>query len=359
MTALGTKVARVIDCREKMLMSVATTHWRWSAFLFAVLATAIGLFAQDPTFQVTVNSSLLPLEAVVRDSSGRPVMDLKKDDFQIYEDGVAQKISLFEMAETPRSVMLIFDRSGSAEKQESTVLQAINVFMRTIRPVDRISVFSFSREFEIRLNWTGMDKERSPKVSMGTIQPWSAVYQTLSSVGRRFGKETGRRGVIMLTDGCDSEFLQETKALGGVRDIAQDGNFKTILKNISKQNIPIYFVALPIDPTAEYAYLRSSEYRKTNEYVRGLRSPTIAEDYIKGSLQRMARIAEVTGGQVVPARLEDVAGLYEQIALQLGMSYSLGYTPSNTAASGKSRKIEVRVLRPGLQVTQSRDAYQP
>jgi len=339
-------------------MSVATTHWRWSAFLFA-LATSIGLSAQEPTFQVSVNSSLLPLEAVVKDSSGRPVMDLRKDEFQIYENGVVQKISLFAMAETPRSIMLIFDRSSSAEKQESTVLQAINIFMRTIRPADRISVLSFSSQFELRLNWTGIDKERTPKVSMGTIRPWSAVYQTLSSVGRRFGRETGRRGVIMLTDGCDSDFLGETRRRGAVLDIAEDGNFKTTLKNISKQNIPVYFVALPIDPNAEYAYLRSSEYHGSNEYRMGMRSPTIAEDYINGSLQRMKRIAEATGGQVVPARLEDVASLYEQIALQLGMSYSLGYTPSNTAASGKSRKIEVRVLRPGLQVTQSRDAYQP
>jgi Ca-activated chloride channel family protein len=319
----------------------------------------MGLSAQEPTFQVSVNSSLLPLEAVVRDSSGRPVMDLRKDDFQIYENGVAQKISLFEMAETPRSIMLIFDRSASAEKQESVVLQAINIFMRTIRPTDRISVFSFSSEFEIRLNWTGIDKERTPKVSMGMIRPWSAVYETLSSVGRRFGREMGRRGVIMLTDGCDSDFLQETRRLGGVLDIAQDGNFKTILKNISKQNIPIYFVALPVDPTAEYAYLKSPEYHKTAEYRLGMRSPTIAEDYIKGSLQRMLRIAEATGGQVVPARLEDVAALYEKIALQLGMSYSLGYTPGNTAAGGEYRKIEVRVLRPGLQVTQSRAGYQP
>jgi len=340
---------------------MSSMYWSSGRLVLAVLATAICLSAQEPAFQLSVNSSLLPLEAVVRDSGGRPVMGLKESDFQIYEDGVLQKISHFDMAETARSIMLVFDRSGSAEKQETVVLNAVNVFMRTVRPVDRIAVFSFSEEFELRLNWQSIDKQKLPKVSMGVIRPWSAIYDTLVSAGRRFGKETGRRGIIMLTDGHDSDFLQETKSVGGVRDIPKDTNFQSTLKKLSNQGIPIYFIALAPDISAEYAYLKSAEYRSSRDYARSaLRSSTVAEDYVIGSRQRMLRIAEVTGGQVlIPAGVEDVASFYERIALQLGMSYSLSYSPSNTAAGGTYRNIEVRVLRPGLEVNQSRKGYQP
>jgi Ca-activated chloride channel family protein len=74
----------------------------------------------------------------------------------------------------------------------------------------------------------------------------------------------------------------------------------------------------------------------------------------------MLRIAEVTGGRVLDsARLEDVASFYKRIARELGESYSLGYRPANIVEGGKYRRIEVRVRRPGLVVTLSRDGFQP
>jgi len=323
------------------------------------MVTAPLLSSQEPSI-LSVTSSLVSLDVIVRDPTGSPVMDLKRDDFQIFEDGVLQKSSLFELAEIPRSTMLIFDRSGSAEKQEKFVLDAINVFMRTIRPIDRIAIFSFSRELEIRMNWRSVDKAQLPKVSMGAIQPWSGIYATLESAGRRFGRETGRRGIIMLTDGNDSDFLNQTKALGGVLDVEKDRDFKGYLNKLARQNIPIYFVALPPDPHAEYADLRGADYRNSREYLRsGLRSPTIAEDYIERSRLRMVQIAQLTAGQVLlPTRMEDVAQYYDQIARRLGMSYTLGYSPTNGVAGGKYRSIEVRV-RPGFTVAQSRTGYQP
>ena len=74
----------------------------------------------------------------------------------------------------------------------------------------------------------------------------------------------------------------------------------------------------------------------------------------------MVKIAEVTGGRVlVSTRPEDVATFYERIARELGESYSLGYAPANAVEYGKYRRLEVRVRRPGLVVTQSRDGFQP
>ena len=133
------------------------------------------------------------------------------------------------------------------------------------------------------------------------------------------------------------------------------------LKKIREMKIPVYFVALAADPRAERAYLDGVDYRRSPAYSNSmLRSPTVGADYVRGAYRRMLKIAEDTGGRVlVSERMEDVASFYERIARELGESYSLGYAPVNTVEGGKYRKIEVRVRRPGLVITQSRTGFQP
>jgi VWFA-related protein len=285
-------------------------------------------------------------------------MDLKQDDFQIYEDGEVQKTQYFALADTPRSTMLIYDRSGSAEKQDPFMLESVKVFMQAIRSNDRLAIFSFSKELEVRLPWQGIVNGKQPKVSMPPPQDGSGVYYSIDRAGKRFDKETGRKAIIMLTDGNDSEFFNNVRTLGGVLDIAKDSIFQGYLKKFRKQDIPVYFVALDADPHAEVAFLQSSEYQGSNDYIRGFRSPTIAQDFLIGAQLRMEKIAEATGGRVlVPTRIADVAAEYGKIARELGTSYSLGYAPS-TASGGNNHRIEVRVRRTGLQVAQSRYGYQ-
>jgi Ca-activated chloride channel family protein len=341
--------------------NASMTFRNTGVLLIATMATAICLSAQEPGLQMNVTTSRLSLDVIVKDSDSRPVLDLKQSDFEIYEDGQLQTTRLFTLAEAPRSTMLIFDRSGSAEQQEPFMLQAINSFTRTMRPSDRIGIFSFANELEVQLRWRAIGNGPFPTVKMPATQTWSAVYDSIDRAEKRFDNEKGRKGIIMLTDGQDSYFYNETKRLGGVLEIEKDGNFQKYLQKIRKQGIPVYFVALLADPRAEFAYLNGSEYRTSSDYVRsGLRSPTVGADYVLASRQRMVKIAEVTGGRIlVSARLEDVASFYEQIARELGQSYSLEYAPDNIVEGGKYRRIEVRVRRPGLVVTQSRGGFQP
>ena len=59
------------------------TYRRIGIISIAVLATAIGISAQEPGLQMNVTTSLLPLDVIVKDSSSRPVLDLKQADFEI------------------------------------------------------------------------------------------------------------------------------------------------------------------------------------------------------------------------------------------------------------------------------------
>jgi len=337
------------------------TFWRIGVVLSALLVATIWLSAQESTLQMSVNSALLPLEVRVKDSGGRSVLDLKQADFEIYEDGVLQETRYFALADAPRSTMLIFDRSASAEQQDSFMLEAIRVFTRTVRPSDRVGIFSFAIELEVRLKWQAIGSGNFPVVKMPPTQSWSAVYESIERADKRFDNEKGRKGIIMLTDGQDSELFKDTQRLGGVLAVEKDSNFQKYLQKIRKRNIPVYFVALPADPRAEFAFLNGSEYRLSSDYRNsGMRSPTVGMDYVLAARRRIEKIAEATGGRVLPSpRLEDVASFYERIARELGESYGLGYMPAKVVEGGNYRRIEVRVRRPGFVVTQSRDGFQP
>jgi hypothetical protein len=284
---------------------------RIGVIFIALLSASIGVSAQEST--LSVGTTLLPLEVRVKDSSGRPVLDLKQNDFEIYENGQLQTTKFFALTDAPRSTMLIFDRSESTEKQEPFMLQAINAFTRSMRPKDRIGIFSFAREFEVRLKWQEIGNGPFPVVKMPPTKDWSGVFQTIEDAGRRFDNEKGRKGIIMLTDGQDSTLFNEAQRLGGVLDIEKDDNFQKYLKKVRGMNIPLYFVALPADPRAERAYLDGLDYRRSAGYSNSLlRSPTVGSDYVLGSYRRMLKIAEDTGGGVlVSERLEDVASYYE------------------------------------------------
>src|SRR5437660_1415601 len=85
--------------------------------LLLLSASALGQDSSDkaPTFKVNVK--LVNVFTTVTDQSGAPVVDLKKEDFAIYEDGVPQKLAVFEQqSEVPLSIVLAVDASQSVRK---------------------------------------------------------------------------------------------------------------------------------------------------------------------------------------------------------------------------------------------------
>jgi len=83
------------------------------------------------------------------------------------------------------------------------------------------------------------------------------------------------------------------------------------------------------------------------------------EIYNKQQLRsRIEVLASASGGRVVfPKKPDEVVKLYEQLAHDLGTSYSLGYVPTNVARDGTYRKIEVRLRDRSLRLRQSREGY--
>ena len=335
--------------------------WLCVALLCSI---AIVMQAQNDVFRVKVDVPIVTLEAVVKDSSNRPLIHLSQADFEIYEDGQPQEIRYFEAGEAARSILLVFDVTGVMENSATFMQRAVSAVFANTRDQDKVAVGAMGPEFEMLMSFRKIDKSKLPSVKLPPTRIGSNLYESLGMAARRFAKEDTRRAIVALTDGRDTHMFSETQRLGYPATIENDADFKNRLEDARKRAVPYYFIAIDTDPRYignydyEYAFFKNPDgYMRTAQFANSKRSPTIAVDYLEAVKLRMERLAEATGGRVTYIKsIPEVVDAFDRLSRELGYSYSMGYAPKASLDDGKAHKIEIRT-RAGYKVEQSRTTY--
>jgi len=282
---------------------------RCLAFL---LLGAAGVAAQDlPKFKADSTLVLIPVS--VTDHSNRFVLGLHKQDFQLLEDGVEQKLANLSGEDTPLSVGLLYDRSGSMGGKQQTSRQAVAQFLKTMNTSDEAFLVAFADEAEVAQPFTNRSEELDLKLAF--LQP-GGLTALLDAVhlGLREMKQAKnpRKALLIVSDGGDNHSRYTAKEIQGlVRDA----------------DVQIYAMGV-FEPTITLGL--------SNEEVSGPRL--------------LAEIAEQTGGRAFSATAgSDLPGVAARIGIELRNQYVLAYQPSNQEKDGKYRRVEVRVSpQPGL-----------
>lgn len=333
-------------------------HIVFRLWLFLIVSTTF-ILAQESVYTLKVDVPLVSVDVAVLDRDGKPLNDLTVDDFELYEDGSRQHIRYFTPVSTPYNILLLFDRSGSTQHKWPLMQRAVASFIASLRKQDRIAIGTFDTEFQIQADWTG-DREKALLALPELIHPKSAggtdLYAALErALRRQFQKTSGRRAMVVLTDGRDSSLYTHLVKKNWLPDPAADRLFQKALKASRQQRVPVYFVAFNTDKNLEPNTIGSDEYRNLQVIFPRSAAPG---RYLSQVRIRMEQIAEASGGRVLfPKHIEEIVSLYEQIGRELGMSYSLGYISSNPATNGAYRRIEVQTRKDILQLTQSRSGY--
>src|SRR5258705_9846280 len=111
--------------------------------LFVVLNGAAQNSCQSPEFKIHTDVELVLLDVSVKDPSGGYVTGLGKGQFQIYENGVAQKSTEFAVADEPVAIGLVMADSGSMGPRRSSVFEAGVAFAEASNRQDQMFVFNF------------------------------------------------------------------------------------------------------------------------------------------------------------------------------------------------------------------------
>ncbi len=285
------------------------------------LTDQLGNVAQDRVhldpFEIAetteVNSVLL--EASVQDRKGRFIIGLGAPNFELKENGVPQTPQVVRQEAVPATFALLVDRSQSMQRRMDFVRNAAARLVGSLRPHDRVMVAPFSKELGAVTGPT--DDHATILEAIGAIRPagGTSILDSLVEVTKRLpGRDTGRRVVILVTDGYDEN--SQTSAADTLTAVKASG---------------------------------------VTTYTIGIGG--VAGISLQGE-RLMKRLAAETGGQAFfPPRETDLNVVYDRLATDAQNRYLITYTPRNQKADGSWRAVSLATT-PESYVVRTRDGYQ-
>jgi VWFA-related protein len=280
-------------------------------FLASVLAGAQAppaLSGRLPVFKSGVD--VVNLAVTVTDLKGRFITDLAEGDFQVFEEGVPQPLTLFTREDLPVSLAILLDTSASMEQKLSQAQTAAIRFVRTLQPADEAQVLKFSQRAEIVQDFTSdkaqLESAIRTTTASGDTALYTAIYVALKDLDRRHREaELRRRAVVVLTDG---------------EDTASVINDEQVLDLARRTGIGVYGVGLFGDMPAASRPLNPEQ-----------------------STFFFSALGRATGGQAHFLKsVNQLDGVYDRLAQELRSQYGLGYIPTNPARDGRWRRVVVR-----------------
>jgi Ca-activated chloride channel family protein len=155
---------------------------------------------------ISVNVKLVNVFASVADGGGAPYAGLRKEDFRIYEDGVEQKLSIFERESgLPLSIAMALDTSLSTRKDLALETASARKFAHVIlRPVDSISLYEFSTYVSQALPYTNDERRLDAALNHLRTGAATAVYDAIYLSALSLQRRQGRRIIVLISDGGDT-----------------------------------------------------------------------------------------------------------------------------------------------------------
>jgi Ca-activated chloride channel homolog len=280
--------------------------------LFVALIIVSGLISHartteksGPDTSIKVGLDVVLVPVTVTDDHYRPVEGLRADNFQIWEDKVEQHIEYFSREDTPASIGILLDISGSMRGSFNASRSAAIKFLKTSNTEDEYFLVEFSDSAKIAQTFTTDVNKLERSVALQGTDGYTAFLDAayLGLENLRFGVQP-RKALLMITDGEDNNSrytLSDVKAL------------------LKESDVQLYAVDM------------------------GYRA---AKGHSPGRVL-LDELTELSGGRVLPLKsTNDLDELCAQISRELKSQYVLGFVSSNKNADGKWRKLRVKVNPP-------------
>ncbi|MEW5807315.1 MAG: VWA domain-containing protein, partial [Acidobacteriota bacterium] len=235
------------------------------------------------------------LNATIVDKNGIFVKELQKEDLILYEDGVPQKILDFYNETRPILMALLIDTSGSMQDNMKEVQKAACMFIDTLRNEDQALVIDFDEKVFLLQGLTSKKDALKEAINSTTAIGGTAIYDALHAAYRKLNRIDGRKAIILLSDGEDTESLVD---------------FKRIIEEAKVSDATIYSIGL------------------------GLTLGTAGRSVLR-------EFAEETGGKAFfTAKASELESIYESIADELRMQYYITYFSAIPAWEGQWVKLK-------------------
>jgi len=243
---------------------------------------------------------------------------LASTDFDVFEDGVQQRVDTFHEALEPVSIVLTIDASGSMAKAADNVRDTAREFVRAVRKEDRLALITFADAPRIE---HGLSTDRAQTLAaidkytpLGGTALYDAVWDSLLNLR----KESGRRAIVVFTDGRDEN--NPGTAPGSAH------TFEEVLTLAREVGATIFPVGL---------------------------GPKIDREVL-------TKLAARSGGQAYfSASVEELSEQFNHVVENLRQRYVVSYSSTNFDRNGEWRAVQIRPRDPGLIVTSIEGYFAP
>ena len=307
------------------------------ACVLALLFLAPTLSGQQrPVFRSTVRT--VSIYATVNDREGRLVPDLDRSDFRILDDGRPVDITVFSNEMQPITVAIMLDMSGSMVGRVIRVRDSTARFIDAIAPGDRARIGTFGSEVAISPVLTD-DKDILRRVLHEELWPgggtplWRALLAAMTSLQA----ESGRRVVLALTDGNDSDAFGSHPSDSDVKRRAVRDEFM------------VYAIGM------ERTTGGGAQSGVTTVTSSGRIATTSLGGSSGGLSSDIIDVVEETGGGHFELKSDaDLGDTFARVAEELRHQYALAF--SSAYSDGKAHTLQVQVKRPDCKV-RARKSY--
>ncbi|MGO9641028.1 MAG: VWA domain-containing protein [Candidatus Acidiferrales bacterium] len=261
----------------------------------------------DSRGEIRVQVNLVTVMANVLDKDHRPAADLKVDQFEIYDEGVRQKIEVFEPdTQTPLDIALMIDSSLSETSELDFERQAASGFIgQVVRPGDRMGVYEFSDDVTLLGDFSSdipyLQSSLKRLVPGAGTALYDAVYLGAQALG--LGAPTRRRVIVLVTDAGET---------------TSRADFETARRAAVRADTLLYTIVIR-------AVQNEGGRNTAGEHA-------------------METIGDTTGGAIYYLdNISDLVPTFNRINRELRTQYRLGFYPHPQPPRGAYRSIEVRV----------------
>jgi Ca-activated chloride channel family protein len=276
------------------------------AALAALLAG--GPLEAQPVFRSGVD--LVNFGVTVVDRKGALVADLKPEDFVLVEEGRPQRLDFVvkgDDAAVPLRIGLLFDTSGSMEKDIALSRSAAIKFLNTLTRAEDMTLVDFDTEVRVTRYQQADFPRLVERIRSRKPDGYTALYDALGVYLDGAGGDDGQKILVIYTDGGDT---RSAMTFGDCIDL------------VKASDVTVYGIGF---------LENQSSVAKMEQRL------------------RLQQLAEATGGQAYfPTSMKDLDGVYAKIVEEIAARYTLGYQSSDATRDGAWRSVEIRVARSDL-----------
>lgn len=281
--------------------------------LLLALSMVLAAHSQEPTATIKVQVRLVEVYASVHDQKGHFVDGLSRENFQVLEDGQPQQIAAFDSTSQSLSCAVLLDTTGSMNEALPRVKNSIVKLIDELGPEDSVAIYTFDERLVIRQDFT-TDKDAAKRAALRTrAEGATALFDALSEASQELSQRSGKKVLILFTDGDDN-----SSALNASAAVAR----------AKKAGVPLYTIA-------EGEAMRSKNLRK------------LLDD-----------LSQRTGGAAYEVKKPgDIEPVFHEISEDLRHLYMISYRPPEDANDGKWRKIDLLVKGPKDYRVRAKEGY--